>query len=273
MSIAEVARRVVETLGRPPRAFITDVDGTISSIAPTPDQARVDPDCRRHLAELARRLELVAVISGRAAANVRAMVGIDELLYVGNHGLEVWRAGHIEAAPAARPYVGAIAAALDHIAVATAHIEGLLYENKGVTASVHYRLAIDPGAARQAVLDAFAAAAPGQGLRLTEGRMVLELRPPVEANKGTAVEMLVAEYGLRGAVFAGDDTTDVDAFRALRRLAQGGRLSALSIGVLAEETPSVVREEADVLVPGVAGVGHLLKELASYWALPDRADR
>lgn len=71
-----------------PLGLITDIDGTISPIAPSPLEARVSPACRRHLAALAKKLELVAVISGRPAVEARDMVGVEGIVYVGNHGLE-----------------------------------------------------------------------------------------------------------------------------------------------------------------------------------------
>ena len=105
--------------------------------------------------------------------------------------------------------------------------------------------------------------AAGAGLRLTEGRLVLELRPPLGGHKGTAVAALVERFGLRGAVFLGDDVTDLDALRALRRLRRARGMATLGIGVWSQEGPPEIREAADLLLHGVAEVERLLRALAA----------
>jgi trehalose 6-phosphate phosphatase len=100
------------------------------------------------------------------------------------------------------------------------------------------------------------------GLRITVGRGVVEARPPIRADKGTAVRTLVEEYRPKKAMFMGDDTTDLDAFRELERLRQEGRLrEILRVGVASEEGPQEIRIEADLVVDGVDGVGRVLRAL------------
>ena len=97
MSYAFEQLELIEALLRkPPFGLISDVDGTISQTAPTPQQAKVSPMCRHYLSILCRHLALVAAISGRPAAEARNMVGIDGMVYIGNHGLERWSEGHSE---------------------------------------------------------------------------------------------------------------------------------------------------------------------------------
>ncbi|HYF66200.1 MAG TPA: trehalose-phosphatase [Herpetosiphonaceae bacterium] len=238
----------------------TDIDGTISPIAPTPDAARVDPDCRAALERLIGLATRVVAVSGRAAANAQAMLGLDQMRYVGNHGLEWWADGQTLPAPAALPYVAAVAAALAELG---AHDlpDGVLIENKGVTASVHYRLAAEPDRAAALLGTLLADICDRTGLRLHPGRMIFELRPPLSLNKGSALADALRQDELDGAIFLGDDTTDVDGFLAMN-YARAAGLRTLGVGVLSAETPPVVRETCDVLVPGVAGVAALLSWLA-----------
>jgi trehalose 6-phosphate phosphatase len=255
----------VRQAAAPPRAagrlgVFTDIDGTISPIAPTPDAARIDPDCRAALERLIGLATRVVAVSGRAAANAQAMLGLAQMRYVGNHGLEWWADGQTLPAPAALPYVPAIAAALAELA---AHDlpEGILVENKGVTASVHYRLTSDPEHAAALLGTLLADICDRTGLRLHPGRMIFELRPPLSLNKGSALADALRQDELEGAIFLGDDTTDVDGFLAMN-YARAAGLRTLGVGVLSAETPAVVRETCDVLVPGVAGVAALLAWLA-----------
>ena len=254
-------RTVLAVLAERPAGLLTDVDGTISRIASRPGAASVSPVCRDCLAALSRRLRLVAAVSGRPAAEARQLVGLPGLAYVGNHGFETWRRGRVTMLPEAEPFVPIVRAALRELAKGPGNLPGVICENKGATASVHYRLAPDPQAARQAILSALAQSSAAGQLRCTEGRMVVELRPPLPVDKGTAVGVLLREHALRAAVYLGDDATDVDAFRALHAWAEetGGR--ALAVAVLTSETPVELVESADLSLPGVTAVERLLQGL------------
>lgn len=251
----------LDTLLRQPRiGLVTDVDGTISPIVADPDAAQVTPRARELLAALRPRLALVAAVSGRAAADVQARVGVPGLVTVGNHGLEVWAEGASRPAPEAacfRPALEAARAALD-----AALLPGMQVEDKTVTLSVHYRQTADPDATEAAFLPVAQTVADANGLRLHRGKMVFELRPPLQIDKGTAFRRLVEEYALSGAVYLGDDSTDADALRAARALRASGACYALAVGVESDdETPVSVREASDILVPGVPGVEDFLARL------------
>jgi trehalose 6-phosphate phosphatase len=243
-----------------PCGVMTDIDGTISSIAPTPDAATVSPVAREHLARLAEHLDLVAAISGRSAADAARMVGAPQLTYVGNHGLEMWQDGAAQPLAVAQPFVAVVKDVIQQ-AEERIRMPGVIFENKGVTASIHYRLADDPQAAETTIGAALQELTAAHGLRLTGGRMIWEIRPPLEINKGAAVRSLVEQHGLRGAIFLGDDRTDVDAFKVLHDLRAEGACVTLAIGVVAPETPASVHETADVLVEGVAGVEQVLARM------------
>ncbi len=204
-----------------------DYDGTLAPIASRPEDAQLAPATREVLARLAARPDTdVAVVSGRALEDVRERVGLADLYYAGNHGLEIEGPGlqHISAeAVSARPYLERCIAVLDR---AVFDVPGVILEDKGITLSVHYRLVTSEAEAeriRTAVLEACAGI---EQLRATEGKRVVEVRPNVEWDKGRATQFLLdalelSELRQVPVIFIGDDRTDEDAFSALRGRGDG----------------------------------------------------
>ena len=138
---------------------------------------------------------------------------------------------------------------------------GIALEDKDAIWSFHYRRAPDQQAAH-AALERVAAAAQAAGLHPHWGRKVLEIRPTAAVDKGTAVMAALEGRGLGYAMFGGDDTTDVDAFRRLRELTAGGTLDgAVCVGVASSESPAAVVDEADLVVEGTDGFLQLLESL------------
>ncbi|UCG83668.1 MAG: trehalose-phosphatase [Dehalococcoidia bacterium] len=252
--------RVKEALSLRPFGLFTDVDGTISEIAPSPGQARVSPGCRESLALLARRLDVVAAVSGRTAIGTRDMVGVDDMIYIGNHGYERWVDGKVQLMPGIEPYIDSIKSVLAELEKRIA-VEGVIFENKGPTASIHYRRCRDQEAALKAIMTAVEEFTSGSDLRVSRGRLVVELRPPLEVNKGTAVLSLVEERQLRGALYLGDDLTDVDVFVAFHR--EGLPFKGLAVAVIEDETASQVIKAADYILNGVREVERFLKRVAA----------
>jgi trehalose 6-phosphate phosphatase len=216
-----------------------DVDGTLAPIVDDPANAAVPESTRRELRRLAGRYALVACVSGRPEPDARTIVGVPELTYVGEHGLgldpeaETWGSRIHE-------FAGGV---------------DWPVERKPHSVAFHYRTAEDPEAARER-LEGVAAAAQAQGFRTRWGRMVLEVLPPVDASKGTAVRALLERHGLRRALFAGDDTTDLDGFAAL-----DGLELAVRVGVASTEGPSRIAEQADVVVASPEALADLLARL------------
>jgi trehalose 6-phosphate phosphatase len=185
------------------------------------------------------------------------MVGVDGLTYVGNHGLEVWSPEGSIVPPEARPWVPRLSRVLAEIA-RQVHQHGVVIENKGVTASLHFRSADDPIEARKELLQVLASVALTSGLRIEEGRMVLNLLPPLTVTKGSAVRWLARQHQLDSLVYLGDDATDAHAFRALKALRETSDMATLGIGVVGAETPASVRQLADEHAPSVEAVAELL---------------
>jgi trehalose 6-phosphate phosphatase len=248
-------------LGQRPFGLATDIDGTLSPIADTPDMAAVTPLCRRYLAEIAQRVEVVAAISGRAVEVARRMVGLEELVYIGNHGLSWWRQGREETLAEAVPYETTVREAKRELAVRL-DLPGLLLEDKGPILALHYRRCADRQAARAAILDALAPWR-AQGLHIRQGRLVFELGPPLDIHKGTALARLMETYRLGGVLCLGDDLTDVEAFKVLRHWREEGKVSGAAVAVANPESGPKVMEEADYWVGGVSGVEWLLGEIAT----------
>jgi trehalose 6-phosphate phosphatase len=245
-------------------AILTDVDGTLAPIVERPEQAAVPAPARELLARLSERYGLVGCVSGRRALEARRLVGLDRLAYAGNHGLELLLPG--EAAPTLDPALAGreraaadFVASLDAGALAAA---GLRREDKGPIQSLHWRGAADERAA-EARAHEIAAAASRAELEPRWGRKVLELRPPGGGGKDAAVAALLTGREIVAAAYAGDDRTDLDAFRRVRELREEGRLeAALCVGVVSPEAPPELAEECDLTVDGPAGWLEMLAELA-----------
>jgi trehalose 6-phosphate phosphatase len=198
-------------------AVFTDFDGTLAPIVDRPDAATMPPTVEEELAVLRDHPEtVVAVVSGRALDDLRERVDVDGIAYAGNHGLELHADGETVVNPDAQQARNAINAVCQRLRE-TIDVPGAVVENKGVTATVHYRMVDDSGVplVRDRVQDAVAPTS----LRLTEGKEVLELRPDVKWDKGRAVEWLLdrltADAERWPPVYVGDDTTDEAAFRSL----------------------------------------------------------
>lgn len=264
--------RCLAVLGHVPSAVITDIDGTISAIAPTPTEALVTDVAREALTALGDRLALVGVVTGRSAAVGEAMVAVPGLVYIGNHGMERVHKGVVWDHPGALAKAGAIGAALREIGAAAAvetWFNGVVIEDKRLSGSVHYRLVPETLPARDVLLRLANEAAARHDLLVTEGRQIVELRPRVVVNKGTAIRGLVEEFGLGGLIFLGDDLTDVDAFREVRTLREEGRVEGLRVAVLAAETQPQVFAESDVTVDGVPACVALLAAIADAFGAGD----
>jgi trehalose 6-phosphate phosphatase len=220
-------------------ALFFDVDGTLAPIVSNPEDARVPDETRSELRRLAARYGLVACISGRTGDVARTIVGVPELTYVGEHGLELdpeadaWRE-RIRSFATQAPWP---------------------VEEKPLSAAFHYRTATDRAAARRQ-LEEVEAAASAAGFRTRWGRLVLEVLPPIDASKRTAVAQLLAQTGLRRALYAGDDTTDLDAFAALDALDLGVR-----VAIASPESPEALRTRADVVLDSPAALVQLLAQL------------
>jgi trehalose 6-phosphate phosphatase len=245
-------------------AVLLDVDGTLAPIVRHADDAHVPETTRTVLINVSRAYGVVACVSGRRAAIARRIVSIGSISYVGNHGGELLRAGRTE--PEIAPEFAKGGEQVRTFAASVWDDERLAHlrvraEDKGEIAAFHWRGAPDEDAAEAAVRE-LARRAQDAGLAIHWGRKVLEVRPAVHVDKGAGIAWLLGGADVTHAVYVGDDTTDLDAFRGLRALVAEGRLeSAVCVGVRSDETPPDLQREADLLVDGPPGVRSVLGAL------------
>jgi trehalose 6-phosphate phosphatase len=219
-----------------------DFDGVLAPIVARPEDAVAPAETRLELTRLVERYGLVAVISGRAGEDVRQRVGVDGVVCVGSHGLE--------AEPLAERWRRTLAGF-----AADAPWPASSTEMKGLAVAFHFRDRDDEAAA-VVELDEIAEKARDEGLVARYGRKVLEVLPPVGSNKGTAVRRMLEERGLRRALAAGDDTTDLDSFAAL-----DGLDVAVRVAVASAESPPTLLEAADLVVDSTDEFLALLRQL------------
>lgn len=263
---ASLHRQLRDRLAASPLVVLLDVDGTLSPIAPTPSAAAVSRDTRDAVAQLAAAPGVhVALVSGRAAADARRLVGADGVWAIGNHGFErIAPDGTTESDASLAPWLPHMAAAAAAIAPHVDAVSGAMLEDKRWTLSIHVRQAAAGAAAQLA--PALAAIASDHELVLTHGKMVFEIRPPVRVDKGTASVALVRQLtgyldaGSDAAVlYAGDDRTDEDAFAALRRAWP----AAITIRIAPEDEEAPVASAAEFALPDVDAMGAFLARLAA----------
>ena len=255
--MAEPTRSLEPLRADPARAAILcDIDGTLAPIVDDPEAAAVPAGGARGARRARRALRLVACVSGRRASAARRMVGLDQLTYAGNHGLELLGARR-RASPRLDPALGhrgAAAAGLRRPARlgSSSSRVGLRLEDKGPIQAIHWRGARRPG-------DRRAARARDRRARRAEEGLVPHLGPD-GARAAPAGDGRQGDRGApagrrapasRGALFGGDDRTDLDAFAALRELAAAGELEhAVCVGVASAEGPPEIERDADLVVAG-----------------------
>ena len=244
-------------------AVLLDIDGTLAPIVRHAADAHVPEATRSLLIEIARRYRVVGCVSGRRATTARQIVAIGTIAYVGNHGGELLRPG------STRPEVdGELAAWTQRVRDFAARVSTpehqrlrVRMEDKDSIAAFHWRGAPDEESAAAAVRE-IAGLAEAEGFVVHWGRKVLEVRPPVVLDKGLGIGALLHGGSATAALYVGDDTTDLDAFRGLRELAESGELTtALCVAVSSDEAPPALAREADLVVDGPSGVRGLLEAL------------
>jgi trehalose 6-phosphate phosphatase len=250
----EPVRRLLEPLIAEPRraAIVSDIDGTLAPIVPTPEQATVPPAALEALAALCDRYALVACVTGRTAVQGRALVPVECVAISGNHGLEVMTDGEAVIVAQAAKYLTEIRSALVMV-----ENDGLLpqfgcrVEDKGITFTIHYRTSHRPDQAERYLSTQIVPKLDRAGLAWGFGRKVLEVRPPVPVDKGSAIRRLRGRRRIDHLLYVGDDRTDLDAFRE----------ATVRIAVRSAEGPAELVEQADGVVEGPAEVIELLRVL------------
>jgi trehalose 6-phosphate phosphatase len=225
-------------------ALFLDYDGTLAPIVDDPAGARPVPGVPELLARLGARLDVAAVVSGRPLAYLEGALGRPPgVRLAGLYGMEeVGPDGVLRCDPAAEGWRGSVQEATD--ALVRAAPPGVEVEPKGLAVTVHWRRAPE---AEEWARAAAASAAARTGLRAQLGRMSVELRPPVAADKGTVVARLGARHAVVGCF--GDDVGDIPAFEAVAALGRAGA-TTVTVVVADAEGPPELLEMADFSVAG-----------------------
>jgi trehalose 6-phosphate phosphatase len=245
-------------------AVLCDIDGTLAPIVERAEEATVPEATSRLLGRIARRYRVVACISGRGATEARRIVGVGGIAYAGSHGAELLLPGQSRA-----ELVPAFATWADRVREFSLGKDSpelrmmrVRIEDKGPIVAFHWRGARDEAAAL-AQIQAIAAEAESAGFFTHWGRKVLEVRPPVQIDKGQAVRELLRRTPVRTAMFGGDDATDLDVFDVFGELrAEGALDAAVSVGVRSDEGPPAIVQRADIVVDGTSGFVRVLEVLA-----------
>ncbi len=240
--------------------MLTDFDGTLAPIVDDPERAVPLPGAVELLGRLAARYRRVGVVSGRSVRYLQRRLrvagddGADRLVLSGLYGLERVEGGRLVVRPGAEPWLPVVEDAVREAEEAAP--DGVYVERKGLTVSFHARRAPQ----HLAWIEAHAAAVAARtGLLAVPGRMLVELRPPVDVDKGTVVTELAA--GLTAVCFAGDDVGDLPAFAALGRLRAVG-VTTLAVAARSSESPTALLDAADLVVDGPSGVVDLFSRFA-----------
>jgi trehalose 6-phosphate phosphatase len=248
-----------------PPGLAFDIDGTLSPIAPTPDEARVDPGILP-LLEKAKKYAHVAILTGRSIDDGAGMLNMDGLTYIGTHGLE-WSDGlpwlhPVEIMPEALAYSEPGKYLLDLVEYHLSELPGVIVQRKRIGGTIHYRLAPDPLQTRQKLLSLLEQPAQQVHMKLSEGKLAVEIRVPLPVHKGCAIRTFLERYNLNAMIFAGDDRTDLDAVMEIGRMRAEGT-AALSIVVQHHDTLPELLTQADIVVQEVAGMVDLFHEIVT----------
>jgi trehalose 6-phosphate phosphatase len=237
-------------------ALFTDFDGTLAFIVPDPADAVPAPGAEAALSRLAERLRVVGVVSGRPVSFLRRrLAGAGNRVHLaGVYGLEWMEGERVLHLPEAEPWRAPAEEVAD--AARASAPPGVGVELKGSAVAVHWRQAPDAGPWAREFARRWAKAS---GLRLQEGRMAVELRPPLPVDKGAVVTRVAS--GCSAVCFVGDDVGDLAGFAALDDLARRGTRT-VRVAAAGEESPDELVAAADVVVDGPEGAVALLAGLA-----------
>lgn len=226
----KVWRRAVS---QPDLFLFLDYDGTLSKIVKRPDLAKLSPSRRKLLKNLSLIKGIhICVISGRGLKNVKKLVALPDLIYAGNHGLELKSPKFRYLHPQAKPGAVLIRGITSRLKKIFSSWSGILVENKVYTASIHYR-ALPLSAvsrAQKMLLEVLREPLKKKQIILRGGKKVWEIRPSIRWDKGAMVNFLLTRYQKQYPdifpIYIGDDETDEDGLRAIKKRGLGIKVAA-----------------------------------------------
>jgi trehalose 6-phosphate phosphatase len=241
----------------PEAGIFCDFDGCLAPIVPDPASARALPAAIPALEALARRFRVVAVVSGRAAADLAGRIPAEGVRLVGLHGMEEISGDRVWASDEAEAARGAVDRVADRLERELQRVAGAVLERKGLALAVHFRRAADPVEAEMNATPLVLDAALDAGLSVVPGRRILEVRPRAGGDKGDALRRIIANEKLRGALMGGDDVGDLPAFDAVADVE-----TAVRVAVSSPESPPELAAKADMVLGSPQEFVSLLERLA-----------
>lgn len=237
--------------------LVLDFDGVLAPIVEDPTTSAMPDRVTAVLARLAKSLGLVAVMSGRPVDFLADRVRVTGVKLLGSYGIEQIRDGLRQLDPDAKEWLGNVRQASQALDERLSAWPGIRVEKKSVSVAVHWRQAPDHEAAANEVRRVAAQIAAETGLRLEPGKLVEELSPPIDVDKGSAIVALLTAEKPTTIAYAGDDLGDIPALRAVREA--GGYALVVDHG---PETDPRVLELADQTYSGTDNFAAWLAELA-----------
>ena len=238
-----------------------DFDGTISRIDSSPTERKISKKALNMVNILSTKLRLVTILSGRRSEDIYQRMLLDRLIYIGNHGGEYIERGRLYMSPNSVSQKCKIDKLFEKLR-ALADSKGVIWENKELSGSVHFREAKNPSLAGKKLSEALKSTNT-HGLETYWGKMVLEVRSPGNPNKGNAIEHFVSKYELKHVLFLGDDMTDLDGMIAIQKIRNNTVLKTFGIVVLDQNTPEKLLESGDYIIEGVDQVEELLLRMTT----------
>lgn len=212
MDAATAVMQALSTTGN--TGLVMDFDGVLSPITDDPEASELLPGTREILAELASKLSVVALLSGRPVAFLAAKATIPGVELHGSYGLEHLTSTGVEVVPEARQWMTAVEEAARTLHRQLDGVEGVHIEDKCLAVAVHWRRAPDRDQAADLISSLVHEVITAQGLRYEPGKFVAELRMPLDQDKGTALRRIIDVKRLSTVAYAGDDRGDLPAFEA-----------------------------------------------------------
>ena len=237
--------------------LICDFDGVLAPIVEDPGTSAMPRGVEQTIERLGKRLGLLAIVSGRPLAFLRERVRLTGIPLLGSYGIEQLRDGEPYLAPEARRWLPTVQSASEQLKTTFRSWPGIRIEDKAVSVAVHWRQAERPDEAARQIRQVTAQIAAASGLRVEPGKLVEELRPPIDVDKGTALAILLGGERLSTVVYVGDDLGDIPALKAVRQA--GGYALVVDHGA---ETDSQLLALADQVFSGTAEFAAWLGKLA-----------
>jgi len=250
-----------------PPALALDFDGVISKLKSDPQSASVDKYCLELITKLIGVLPNISIISGRRACDLKSKINLADLTYIGNHGAEYIKDGKLIQEHYSQDTLAIVNCALNYIKSTTSQITGLFYEDKILSASIHFRGSNNHESTKSILLKALEDVPNADKLDIFWGKQILEIRPYSKFNKGYAINQLVKTKNITNLIFIGDDTTDIDAMIEIEKMTEIHTIQGFSIAVISDDSNKKLMLHSECSIHTMEEVREVLNILYDYYKI------